>query len=1257
MTMAQPGSWMKELESFLSTDIRKVARERQREQFIQDYMARTGYARWMAEAEWYRQLSPEEQRAEHEAFWRKIDETRSRRTAAVLDFLMRGEYASAGFAQSLAQGDVLGALPAAWRGLTGQERITYGELAHQYLPENWPDWVKSGAGFLAGVLLDPTTWVGVGGLTRTGRAAQAGGQLAPTLSARIAAGQQGLVTFAGRAPAPMLQSRVAQALEPLSQRIADTRAVQELVEMFSTRPIGPAAKVEEIIRNREQIARYLTSKARQENIALSAAVADLERRMGVSPGTLELHITREVERARPETMLKARRREITETVPVTETVMRQAEQIREVPRINPEYYEFWGLETPREVTVEEIQRGIMEELQWMRHELEQAIVEPGGISRAIDSTYPNAPELGDVVYRWGTVSTTPQWFRELGRSRSEVFEALEKQSGALYERLVEIASERMQKGYNEWITGSWVPPRFIPERITETVEIPEQVTRQVQRTRQVVEPVEVPWELTMEYEIQRGDTLSALARRHNTTVDEILALNPQIEDPNVIWAGERIRLPAPEEATQYIEDLRAEQVARLARERAAGVPTPELQSSELEYFARIPTPQFEEYLRRGRTKDAAEAGAEAAAGVPPELSALYGDVAEEVARELQRFQRLSVRHGSQIQRRLPELPIEELNRAHREGRLGFDKTTDSYFISDTPLPKNQRAFADFEGDLFETNPFIIDYVREARSIRAIQAAEALDEIRDLGMREGWVMQAPGELLEDGTFKVDVSQIPEGWEIVQTPGLGDKFKDVIVRSDIAPHIRGFYQKATNTEELHWALEVFDAVQNWWKAMTLSPFPAYHARNLAGNIWNNHLADVAPRYYADAGLAMAGRKGELKIRSGPMAGQAIPYDEVMELAAMHGAIDTGFFGSEFASAALREVDDIRMAMASQAFREGRWGDALRQYRQAVTPRTLLTRELNPLHPQGLLVRGGRAVGNAIENHARLAHFMDRLARGFTPEQAVRSVNTYLFDYRDVTRFESDVMRRLMPFYTWTRKNLPLQLRSTLENPGKVVTPLKAERDLRRLLGQETPDPEEIPDWIRESFPIYMGRTSEGEDRWWTAMRWWPWAEIFEPVEDPLQWAGGMLTPLARVPIELATNYDLYFRQPIVPPELHAAGETRLRNFLGMSMPSSTAHVLGQVRLLSELDRLNPWNVFGEDRPYRNDPDHAARWARFLTGMLLYEVDPWETAGYARLGERRVIEALQREAERARREGDDEGARYILERIRKRLEQLRR
>lgn len=1280
--MAQPGAWIQQVTGTSLPDAQ------QKEQWIQNYMAQNRVPRWMAENAWYQQLSPEQQRAVREQWHQNVAQTRAERTAAILDLLMRGEYASAGAAESLLSGDVLGAPGAFWRGLTGKERITYSDIMHERLPEGLPDWAKSSLGFVAGVLLDPTTYLGVGGLTKAGQAARVTGDLAPTLAGRIAAGQQGIVTFAGRTVAPQLQSKVVQALEPLSRRVADSAVVQELVKMFSTKPLGPAAKVEEIIRNKEQVARYLVDRARRQNVELSAVVSELEKQMGLPPGTLERHITREVERMRPATMLRAIRREVKETVPVTETVMRQVEAIRERPRPNPEWYELMQEPVPERLTEQEVIRAITDELAWMRGELEQATVEPGGISRAPDPYHPDVTGSGDVVFRWGTVSTTPPWFRELGRSREEVLQAFERKEGALFERLVEIASRRLQEGYVDWISGTEIPPRFIPERVRETIEVPEQVTRMVERTRQVVEPVEVPWQLTMEYEIQRGDTLSALAKRFNTTVDELLALNPQIRNPDYIRAGDiirvpnteaqaatetlrpthgtartlpdqvepdgriswtrpdvagvrnvaptaaasevpepqltpgdRIRVPAPEAVTPIIERIRAEQPARLEREWAAGLPTARWVSEELEYFGRIATPEFEEYLRRNR-------------------------------REFARRERLDIRHASQRPRRLPDLPIEELNRANREGRLGYNRETGEYFVSERTLPRKEQAFPGYNGDLFETDPFVIEYVREARSIRAIKAAEALDEIRELGLREGWIREAPGQLTIEGKVVVDPREIPEGWELLQTPAFGDKFAGLIVRSDIAKHIRGWYEKATNQEQLSWFWKTFDAVQNWWKAMTLSPFPSYHARNLAGNLWNNYLADVAPRYYADAAAALMGRKGSLKIRSGPLAGQSIPYNEVMELAAMHGAIDTGFFAAEFGAARLRDVDQIRLVQAQQAFVRGDWREALRRYRQSVTPRQFILREINPFHPQGLLVRGGRAIGQAIENHARLAHFMDRLARGFTPEQAVASVNTFLFDYRDVTRFEADVMRRLMPFYSWTRKNIPRQILSTAERPGKVVTPLKAERELQRLRGEDMPDPEEIPDWIRESFPVYLGRTEEGEDRWWTALRWWPWAEVFEPIEDPVGWAGGMLTPFLRVPIELATNFDLYFREPIVPPELYAAGETRLRNFLGRPMAAETAHVLGQIRLLSELDRLNPWNVFGEERPYRQDPEQAARWVRFLTGMNIYETDPMMTAIYRRLAELEAIEALRREARRAAREGDEEGLEFILQRIRQRL-----
>jgi peptidoglycan endopeptidase LytE len=46
------------------------------------------------------------------------------------------------------------------------------------------------------------------------------------------------------------------------------------------------------------------------------------------------------------------------------------------------------------------------------------------------------------------------------------------------------------------------------------------------------------------YTVQRGDTLRKIADRLNTTVDAILKVNPQIYNPNWIYAGQVINLPA-----------------------------------------------------------------------------------------------------------------------------------------------------------------------------------------------------------------------------------------------------------------------------------------------------------------------------------------------------------------------------------------------------------------------------------------------------------------------------------------------------------------------------------------------------------------------------------------------------------------------------------------------------------------------------------------------------------------------------------------
>lgn len=49
---------------------------------------------------------------------------------------------------------------------------------------------------------------------------------------------------------------------------------------------------------------------------------------------------------------------------------------------------------------------------------------------------------------------------------------------------------------------------------------------------------------TKSYTVKSGDTLSEIAVRYDTSVSELMKLNPSISDPDVIYAGQTIKVPA-----------------------------------------------------------------------------------------------------------------------------------------------------------------------------------------------------------------------------------------------------------------------------------------------------------------------------------------------------------------------------------------------------------------------------------------------------------------------------------------------------------------------------------------------------------------------------------------------------------------------------------------------------------------------------------------------------------------------------------------
>lgn len=53
-----------------------------------------------------------------------------------------------------------------------------------------------------------------------------------------------------------------------------------------------------------------------------------------------------------------------------------------------------------------------------------------------------------------------------------------------------------------------------------------------------------PCEITfVDYTVKKGDTLSAIAKKYNTTVEAIMRANPQIKDANKIYVGQVIQIP------------------------------------------------------------------------------------------------------------------------------------------------------------------------------------------------------------------------------------------------------------------------------------------------------------------------------------------------------------------------------------------------------------------------------------------------------------------------------------------------------------------------------------------------------------------------------------------------------------------------------------------------------------------------------------------------------------------------------------------
>jgi hypothetical protein len=160
-------------------------------------------------------------------------------------------------------------------------------------------------------------------------------------------------------------------------------------------------------------------------------------------------------------------------------------------------------------------------------------------------------------------------------------------------------------------------------------------------------------------------------------------------------------------------------------------------------------------------------------------------------------------------------------------------------------------------------------------------------------------------------------------------------------------------------------------------------------------------------------------------------------------------------------------------------------------------------------------------------RLSMFHARLAHGDTPAEAVNKTISTLYDYSTVSPFVEMTRRTgLIPFATWSSKNIPAAIELLFTRPGTYAAFLHAKRAAET--GIPGMRPEDVPEYIRKQWNVIIGRKPDGTVIYRTLENVLPSADI-AAVEDPIRFMAQALGPLPQALLAMG-NYDLYNRKVI-------------------------------------------------------------------------------------------------------------------------------
>jgi hypothetical protein len=425
--------------------------------------------------------------------------------------------------------------------------------------------------------------------------------------------------------------------------------------------------------------------------------------------------------------------------------------------------------------------------------------------------------------------------------------------------------------------------------------------------------------------------------------------------------------------------------------------------------------------------------------------------------------------------------------------------------------------------------------------------------------------APGGLpLEEG-FK-QMGLVPEQAANYFTQKFGPVPEGMGVAPEAVRAANNFLTKTSKPEWMQKTLDLIKGPRDFIKRNLTLPFANFAVRNLEGGQVMNALMSGeldSPGAWAAYAKNLNGARAVLK---NPAQDKAL-LDEAFDWGVLQMDMESMGVGLNKTASA----DSLPNPITGKGFLKN-FSDGLKDARQNADDWTGL----------GSGLPGAKKVATAINlpsqiggNFNAQVEFLNRYPmyktlrthHGYTPEVASRIVRQLQVAYEELTPFEKDVMKNLVPFYSYTRKTVPLMFKQMAEHPGGGTA------QLIRASNTGRSDSEFVPGYIGEGMSIPVGENS------YLSQLGLPTDQLGElaafgptpmgTVKRTLQKLGSQAAPPLKLGVELMTGQNLFSGQPLTDMYQYPTNNVLANAVIG---DSPLARYVSTVRSLSD-DRKSP------------------------------------------------------------------------------------